>query len=51
MVDNVPILYGVVSSGMKCADPDFPGIYAKTSSIIPWVKSTISGKNNLQEKF
>jgi len=36
-----PVIYGVVSTGMKCGDPDFPGIYAKVSEVIPWIENAI----------
>jgi secreted trypsin-like serine protease len=32
-------LVGVVSFGMDCADPDFPGVYARVASVVPWIKT------------
>jgi trypsin len=30
-------LIGVVSFGMDCADPVFPGVYARISSVRQWI--------------
>ena len=46
MVENIPVLYGVVSSGMKCADADYPGIYAKVSGVVTWIEETVTGKKS-----
>jgi trypsin len=35
--DNV--LIGLVSFGLGCALPNYPGIYAKVSSVRPWIKN------------
>ncbi|XP_041473676.1 enteropeptidase-like [Lytechinus variegatus] len=37
-------LTGVTSFGNGCADPGFPGIYARVSTLLPFLESVISGE-------
>jgi trypsin len=36
-----PVLYGLTSYGKDCATRDFPGVYARVSSYIDFIRSTI----------
>lgn len=37
--DNV--LIGLVSFGMECADPKYPGVYSRVASVRPWIKAYV----------
>ncbi|KAG5672473.1 hypothetical protein PVAND_002600 [Polypedilum vanderplanki] len=39
-------LVGIVSFGMSCADPSYPGVYSKVSKVKDWIEQTKSEVDN-----
>ena len=43
--DNKAVLTGVVSFGIGCALPDYPGVYARVTAVLDWVKASMVSSN------
>lgn len=39
--DGLYELVGVVSTGVGCGNPDFPGIYTKVSAYVDWILANL----------
>ena len=37
------VLVGIVSNGIRCGEPNLPGIYTRLSKYLQWINSVVSG--------
>ena len=38
-------LVGLVSNGVRCAEPNLPGIYTRITRYLPWIEQVINTAN------
>lgn len=41
LITSAKVIVGLVSWGNECAMANYPGVYARVASVVPWIKSII----------
>uniref|UniRef100_A0A6G1S822 Serine protease 33 n=1 Tax=Aceria tosichella TaxID=561515 RepID=A0A6G1S822_9ACAR len=49
--DNKAVAVGIVSYGLGCATKGTPGVYEKTSSLMPWIKDVTQNREKATVQF
>lgn len=49
--DGKAVAVGIVSYGLGCATKGVPGVYQKTSSMMPWIKDVTQHKEKANVKY
>ena len=45
--DGKALFMGIVSWGIGCAEPEYPGAYARVSIVVDWIKSHMVNQSSL----
>lgn len=49
--DGKAVAVGIVSYGLGCATKGVPGVYTRTSSLMPWIKDISANKEKATVQF
>ena len=41
LINNEAVLVGVISWSNGCADPNFPGVYARVTHVLDWITESM----------